>query len=103
MRASSCSSASSSTFSAHSSTHESGCRTMDAPRRSRLDKWFPRPSIVGRIFYPLFEERRTLAGRMSWIGLGILVAFLVVAVGANIIAPFDPSALVDEKKIAPRR
>ena len=74
---------------------------MGAPRRSRLDEWFPRHSIVGRIVHPLFEERRTLAGRMSWIGLGILVAFLVVAVGANIIAPFDPIALVDEKNIAP--
>lgn len=74
---------------------------MGALGRSRLDSWLPRHSIVGRIVHPLFEERRTLAGRMSWIGLGLLVAFLVVALGANVIAPFDPILPVDAINVPP--
>ena len=74
---------------------------MSQRRRIRLEDWIPKQSIVGRIVHPLFEERRTLAGRMSWIGIGILVAFLVVAIGANLIAPFDPILPVDEKNIPP--
>jgi peptide/nickel transport system permease protein len=74
---------------------------MGLPRRNRLDEWVPKHSIVGRIVHPLFEERRTLAGRMSWIGLTILVGFLVVAIGANLFAPFDPLALADEKNLPP--
>jgi peptide/nickel transport system permease protein len=69
--------------------------------RLRLEDWIPRHSIVGRIVHPLFEERRTLAGWMSWIGLGLLVAFLVVAAGADFIAPFDPILPLDEKHIPP--
>ena len=69
--------------------------------RSRLEDWVPRQSILGRILHPLVEERRTLAGRMSWIGFGILVAFLVVALGANVLAPFDPIAPLDEKNVPP--
>ncbi len=74
---------------------------MGVPSRGRLESWIPRHSIVGRIVHPLFEERRTLAGRMSWIGLGLLVAFLVVAIGANVIAPFDPILPVDAVHVPP--
>ena len=74
---------------------------MGLPPRTRLEAWIPRHSIIGRIVHPLFEERRTLAGRMSWIGLGLLVSFLVVAVGANLFAPFDPILPVDEKNVPP--
>jgi len=66
-----------------------------------LEDWIPRHSIVGRVAHPLFEERRTLAGRMSWIGLVILVAFLVVAIGADVISPFSPIVPVDEKNLPP--
>jgi len=74
---------------------------MGVPRRSRLESWIPRHSIVGRIVHPMFEERRTLAGRMSWIGLGLLVVFLVVALGANLFAPFDPILPVDAVHVPP--
>ncbi len=70
-----------------------------APRG--LEAWIPRHSIVGRILHPMFEERGTLAGRMSWIGLGLLIAFLVVAVGANVIAPFDPILPLDAINVPP--
>ena len=74
---------------------------MGAPSTGRLEAWIPRHSIVGRIVHPLFEERRTLAGRMSWLGLFLLVAFLVVALGANVLAPFDPILPVDAINIPP--
>jgi peptide/nickel transport system permease protein len=68
---------------------------------ARLESWIPRHSIIGRIAHPLFEERRTLAGRMSWIGLALLIAFLIVALGANVLAPFDPILPVDEIHVPP--
>jgi peptide/nickel transport system permease protein len=74
---------------------------MGAPSKGRLEAWIPRHSIVGRIVHPLFEERRTLAGRMSWLGLFLLVAFLVVALGANVLAPFDPILPVDAINVPP--
>ena len=74
---------------------------MGAPGKGRLESWIPRHSIVGRIVHPLFEERKTLAGRMSWIGLGLLVAFLVVALGANVLAPFDPILPTDAIHVPP--
>jgi peptide/nickel transport system permease protein len=74
---------------------------MGAPSKGRLEAWIPRHSIVGRIVHPLFEERRTLAGRMSWLGLFLLVGFLVVALGANVMAPFDPILPVDAINVPP--
>jgi len=74
---------------------------MGAPGKGRLESWIPRHSIVGRIVHPLFEERKTLAGRMSWIGLGLLVAFLIVALGANVLAPFDPILPTDAIHVPP--
>ncbi len=38
---------------------------------------------------------------MSWLGLFLLVAFLVVALGANVLAPFDPILPVDAINIPP--
>jgi peptide/nickel transport system permease protein len=63
--------------------------------------WLPRYSILGRIFHPLFEERRSLAGAMTWIGIGVIIAFLFVAVFADILAPFNPIELGDEKDVPP--
>jgi peptide/nickel transport system permease protein len=64
-------------------------------------EWLPRHSILGRVWYPLFEERRTLAGAMCWIGIAIIIAFLVVAVAAPVLAPFNPELFVDEKNVPP--
>jgi peptide/nickel transport system permease protein len=36
----------------------------------------------------MIEGRRTLAGAMSWIGLGILVAFVLIALLAPILSPY---------------
>lgn len=72
----------------------------DAAPRKKMD-WLPRHSILGRVFYPLLEERRTLAGAMCWIGIAIIILFLIVAIFAPLLAPFDPELYVDEKNIPP--
>lgn len=54
---------------------------------SVIQQLLPR-SFLRRLFLPMIENRRTLAGVMSWVGLGILVAFVLVAVLAPIISPY---------------
>ncbi|MFQ5907873.1 MAG: ABC transporter permease [Thermoplasmata archaeon] len=50
-------------------------------------------SFFGRIFLPLFEESLTLTGIMTWIGVALLVSFVVVALFAPFIAPYDPTEI----------
>lgn len=66
-----------------------------------LQKWLPKHSIIGRILYPILEERRSLAAVMTWIGFGIIVAFLAAALLAPVLAPWDPYAFADEKDVPP--
>ena len=42
----------------------------------------------------MIEKRRTLAGVLSWIGLGLLVAFVFIAIFAQFLAPYDPLSFV---------
>lgn len=70
-------------------------------RPVRTWSWLPRHSILGRVLYPLLEERRSLAGAMCWIGIAILIMFIFVAVFASFIAPFDPLLFSDEKNVPP--
>lgn len=74
---------------------------MPDSKAERTYGWLPRHSILGRVFYPLLEERRTLAGAMCWIGIVIIILFLIVAIFAPFLAPFDPELYVDEKNIPP--
>ncbi len=67
----------------------------------RILRVLPRHSILGRFVYPLVEDRRTLAGRMSWIGVFIIMAFLFLAVFADVLVPFDPLKLSDERDVPP--
>lgn len=74
---------------------------MPEPQPHKRTEWLPRHSIVGRVWYPLLEERRTLAGAMCWIGIAIILVFLFVAAFGPLFAPFDPLLYVDEKNVAP--
>ncbi|TLZ65324.1 MAG: ABC transporter permease [Methanobacteriota archaeon] len=38
----------------------------------------------------MIQKRRTLAGILSWVGLGLLVSFILIALLAPLIAPYDP-------------
>jgi len=69
--------------------------------RGAPKEWMPRTSILGRLWRPLVQDRKTLAGILTWTGIAILLGFIVVAVGAALFAPFDPVALTDEKDIPP--
>ena len=73
---------------------------LKRPLRRALNL-LPRHSILGRVVHPLVEERRTLAGRMAWIGVFIVASFIFIALFASLIAPFDPLALADEKDVPP--
>jgi peptide/nickel transport system permease protein len=53
-------------------------RYLDVPR-----------TFLGRLIHPLLRERRTLAGVLSWIGLGILLAFIFIAVFAPLLIPIQ--------------
>ncbi len=70
-------------------------------RPTRTWSWLPRHSILGRVVYPLIEERRSLAGAMCWIGIAILVGFLFISIFASFVAPFDPLLFQDEKNVPP--
>lgn len=49
-------------------------------------------SVLVRLLHPLIAERRTLAGILAWIGLGITIGFILIAILAPIIAPIGQIA-----------
>lgn len=67
----------------------------------RILSYLPRHSIVGRIVHPLFEEWRSLAGFLSWIGIFILLLFLFIALFAGVLAPYDPLRSGDAPNVPP--
>src|SRR5947208_1162220 len=53
-----------------------------AARRTLADSlrlWVPPHSILGRVLFPLLEERRSLPAVLTWMGLGTVVAFVLIA------------------------
>src|SRR2546428_13472617 len=76
----------------------------NSPRRTLADsirEWVPGPSILGRVLFPLLEERRSLPAVLTWMGVVIVVAFIVVAFLAPLLAPWNPYAFVDERDVPP--
>lgn len=51
-----------------------------------------RRSMMGRALRMFLGESRTLAGKLVWIGIGIVLFFILIAALAPWIAPFDPNA-----------
>src|SRR5881296_2289298 len=75
-----------------------------AARRTLADslrRWVPPHSILGRVLFPLLEERRSLPAVLTWMGLGAVVAFVLIAFLAPLLAPWDPYAFVDERDVPP--
>jgi len=78
----------------------------ESPRRrwtlaDSLRGWIPRQSILGRVLFPLLEEKRSLPAVLTWMGIGIVIAFVVIALAAPLLAPWDPYAFVDERDVPP--
>jgi len=76
-------------------------RTRKPGVLQRILAAIPRGSILGRVVHPMVEDRRTLAARMAWIGLFMLVGFLLVALLADVISPYDPVRIVDDANVPP--
>jgi len=70
-------------------------------RWERIQAAIPKHSIVGRILYPMVEERKTLAGAMAWVGLCMLFTILFIAIFADVISPYNPAIIVDEPMVPP--
>ena len=66
-----------------------------------LQRWLPKHSILGRIVYPVLEERRSLAAVMTWIGFAVIVLFFAAALLAPVLAPSSPLTFADEKDVPP--
>src|SRR2546430_2169031 len=66
-----------------------------------LRRWVPPHSILGRVLFPLLEEKRSLPAVLTWIGLVTVVAFILMAFFAPLLAPWDPYAFVDERDVPP--
>src|SRR5881392_770947 len=77
----------------------------EKPRRASLAdslrRWIPRQSILGRILFPLIEERRSLPAVLTWLGIGIVIVFVFIAIASPLLAPWDPYAFVDERDVPP--
>lgn len=78
---------------------------MAEGRRERfvesLRRWIPRQSILGRVLFPLLEERRSLPAVLTWIGVGIVIAFVGIAFLAPVLAPWNPLDFGDAPDVPP--
>jgi peptide/nickel transport system permease protein len=60
-----------------------------------------RRGILGRILWPVIEQRRTLTGIMTFVGLGFLLSFVTIALAAPLISPYDPLAISTSELLQP--
>src|SRR5437867_11502918 len=66
-----------------------------------LRKWIPSHSILGRILFPLLEERRSLPAILTWMGIAIVLVFFLIAFLSPVLAPWDPQAFWDGPDFPP--
>ncbi len=60
-----------------------------------------RNGILGRALWAVLDQRRTLTGRMTFVGLGFLIAFIFIALAAPLISPYDPEAIAPTVLLQP--
>jgi len=68
-------------------------------RATILGRFVGRPA--GRLFAHFLRESRTAAGIIVWIGIGIVLAIIVMAIFAPFLAPFDPNTKVADPETPP--
>lgn len=68
----------------------------EGPSSASAEEAPQRLSKLDRILVPLWEERHSLTGRMTFLGFGFMAAFLFIALLAPILAPYDPIRLSPE-------
>src|SRR5438094_2218982 len=77
----------------------------EKPRRASLAdslrRWIPRQSILGRILFPLIEERRSLPAVLTWLGIGIVIVFVFIAIASPLLPPWAPYAFGDSPDVPP--
>jgi peptide/nickel transport system permease protein len=60
------------------------------PEREKPSRAIEIPrAFLGRLFLPLIKERKSLAGVLAWMGLGIFLFYIFLAIAAPILAPFQ--------------
>ncbi len=60
-----------------------------------------RRTMLGRLLAPLVEQRRSLAAIMTWTGLFIFLGFVILAIFAPFLAPYDPTEFVSSPNLPP--
>src|SRR5438552_1276808 len=68
-------------------------------RTTILGRFVGRPA--GRLFAHFLKESGTAAGVIVWIGIGIVLAIIVMAIFAPFLAPFDPNTKVADPETIP--
>jgi peptide/nickel transport system permease protein len=68
-----------------------------------MESWFARgrTSVVGRLVGSFLRQSKTLAGIIVWVGIGIVLAIIIMAIFAPFIAPFDPNTKVADPETPP--
>ncbi len=65
----------------------------EPPRAEERETLVRSSSSIGTLVDLLLRNRRTLAGALSWVGIGVLGAFVFVAIFAFFLAPYDPQRI----------
>src|SRR5207247_9518392 len=68
-------------------------------RTTILGRFVGRPA--GRLFAHFLKESGTAAGIIVWIGIGSVLAIIVMAIFAPFLAPFDPNTKVAAPQTPP--
>src|SRR5437667_9746647 len=79
-----------------SSTRESDIRGSMAGWSAR-----GRTSLVGRLLGRFISQSKTFAGIIVWVGIGIVLTIVVLAIFAPFLAPFDPKTKVATEETPP--
>ncbi len=79
---------------------EAAAETGPPPGASILPERMRR-GILGRALWTVLDQRGTLTGKMTFVGLGVLIAFIFIAVAAPWISPYNPEGVATNVSLQP--